>query len=61
MSGSMWRSRARALVDAGIHHQLVDEGDREALIATAEAAIPYEPYYTIKCLIVRLESECPAT
>jgi len=54
MSGTCWRWRARDLVASGVLPD--DPKERAALVATADAEVPFEPYFKVKSLIMRLEA-----
>ncbi len=54
MSGYRWRERARALLKGP--PQETTDAEMSALRTAALQDPPYEPYFTMKGLIVRLEA-----
>lgn len=60
MSGTQWQERALALVTSDMRlEETLEPGDYLALLDLATSREPYEPYYTLKGLIVELERYDP--
>lgn len=57
MSGHAWRNRARSIVELGLWPDNISEADKSAVEELASGD-GYEPYYTLKGVIVGIEEGC---